>query len=226
MTFILNVLHKDFSILAADTQAGASGDVTIGMEGMTIHVNSPKVTINGFNKLFPNKSRTLVAGMAGVTNAHTYVSELEHSVNAAESLALVHDHVTRVYLESDRIPIYRGEPTHENQALLCYYDGIAGKFTTNVLKFHPVYMQSSLFHSTAVGLLHIGTGSVAMEAAIDQDRRKEFADSIIQETDPKVCLDWISHAFKMVSEKAEGCGQEFTAYAATRQSPIFEKIHG
>lgn len=87
-------------------------------------------------------------------------------------------------------------------------------------------MNSSLHHSTAVGLLHIGSGSPALEASISVDDRKKFADSILNECDPSVCLDWLVNTFETVSKNAEGCCKEFTAYAATRGSPLFQKIHG
>jgi len=52
MTFILNVLHKDFSLIASDRKGTTKGPVTLEANGQTINIVSKgTITIEGVQKI-------------------------------------------------------------------------------------------------------------------------------------------------------------------------------
>ena len=91
MTFILNVLHKDFSLLASDRRATSTGPTKIEMPGITIHTKKG-VTINGFKKIYLAKPKSIAVGYAGTTGDHSYISEIEKCENVDSTISLIRRH--------------------------------------------------------------------------------------------------------------------------------------
>jgi hypothetical protein len=66
---VINLLHKDYSLLAADKQAIATGPVTLKADSMTNHVEGG-VKIEGIRKIDLNVNKRMALGFAGTTSAH------------------------------------------------------------------------------------------------------------------------------------------------------------
>lgn len=75
MTFILNLLHKDFSLIAGDKQGNTIGPGTLEVGTTTIHHNG-KLTVEGVKKIFLAGNKHVALGYAGNTSAHGYVQAL------------------------------------------------------------------------------------------------------------------------------------------------------
>ncbi|EKS72440.1 hypothetical protein BURK_005347 [Burkholderia sp. SJ98] len=106
MTFILAVVHKDMSILAADRQGNASGtqEFTIGQTKVT--VTAPKITINGIKKITLNRTKEFAIGIAGQYADHSYTSKVESSDDLRTSVEAVTNHAAHP------IQLYRLDLAH------------------------------------------------------------------------------------------------------------------
>ena len=83
MTFILNILHKDISILAADKHAVPIGGAQ----------NKP--SINNYQKITLNSSNNFALGISGYTHEHAYTPEISFASGADECISKI-----RRYMDS------------------------------------------------------------------------------------------------------------------------------
>lgn len=228
MTFILNILHKDFSLLVCDKQGNASGTTVLQAAngGSKITITAPKITINGINKLFTNKPRTLAVGIAGVYQDHTYASKLKDAEDTTAALGMIHAHIGTYLAQGNRRDVIEAKPVMQNQGLATFFDISTNEFFTDLFIFTPNETLSHIFYASANAprLLHVGSGSSVLENAVGLDSINAFLEALKKEASPEMCLKWIAHAYEKVSEKAVGCGKEFTVLRATRDIPIFSEL--
>lgn len=226
MTFVLNVLHKDFSVLVADKQGGASGTVVLETGGTTITVNSPNITINGIQKLFTNHPNSLVVGIAGQIQDHPYTTRINDAKDTTSALDIIHSHMATSHVRGNRRAIIDNTPVMQNEGLVTYFDVDTGEFFTDLFILTPSFIGSQRYQASGGGarLVHIGSGSPVLESAVGLESINAFFSSLREIQDPSACVEWITHAYKLVSEKAVGCGSEFVAKCATRNDPVFRDL--
>ncbi len=228
MTFILNILHKDFSVLVCDKQGNASGTAVFQSVsgGPTITITSPKITIHGVNKLYTNRPRTIAVGVAGTIRDHTYASGLIDTADVVGALEMIYAHVGASLARGDRRVVIEAKPVMQNEGLATYFDVATDEFFTDMFFFTPKEILARLFHAPSNGarLLHVGSGSPALESAVGLDNINAFLATLKEARSPTACLEWITHAYRRVSEKAVSCGEEFTVLCATRETPTFSEL--
>jgi hypothetical protein len=227
MTFILNILHRDFSLLVCDKQGNASGTLVLQSPGgPKITLTAPKITLNGVNKLFTDRHRTLAAGVAGSMQDHPYTSKLKDAESVVEALDMVHAHMSAYLIRGDRRVVIEAKPVMQNQGLATYFDVGTAEFFTDLFIYTAREMTSRLFcaQSDQSRLIHVGSGSAALEGAVGLGSINAFLATLKGAASPASCLEWIAHAYNKTSEKAVGCGKEFTALCATRGAPTFSEL--
>ncbi|PTQ98434.1 hypothetical protein C8K18_10716 [Paraburkholderia sp. GV068] len=226
MTFILAVVHKDMSILAADRQGNASGtgEFTIGQ--MKLKVTAPKITINGIKKISLNRSKEFAVGIAGTYADHPYMSTVEACDDLRASFEAVTTHASRYNFDADKKPIMQGGAVMGNQSIASYFDDRYDSFFSTLFQFTPMMTSSATYYATrpGAGLMHVGSGSQVFESAVGVESIEDFKRSIADKADPTFALNWLAEAFRLVSEKADGCGSDFVAVAATRDTRRFADL--
>lgn len=189
-------------------------------------INSPRITINGFKKIYENTEKSIAIGIAGTISEHGYVEAVEGSSTLDEALASVHVFLGKTHSEVDRASALLSNQVMENQGIATYFDTKCGEFISNLYTFIPSFYGSWLYSSSQGGarLVHVGSGSPVLQDAVSLESINAFLSSLKADADPVTCLEWISMAYQKVSEKATGCGAAFDAVVATRQAPKFRVL--
>lgn len=91
MTLILNVLHKDMSVLAAEIMARAEWSIS-PMSFSSVPLGKG-YAVHDFNKVTINSSRTLALGIAGLTQDHGYTQKIERSEKIDDALQAIRKHI-------------------------------------------------------------------------------------------------------------------------------------
>jgi hypothetical protein len=78
----------------------------------------------------------------------------------------------------------------------------------------PLRTENPLPAGFIIKLLHVGSGSTVLESAVGLDNINAFLETLKEARSPTMCLEWITHAYKKVSEKPGGCGEEFIVMCA------------
>lgn len=222
MTFVLNVLHKDFSLLVSDKRAKAEGPTTITMPGITIHAKKG-ATINGVNKTLLNKNASVALGYAGTTQDHFYASRYEESDTPDEALKIVREHMEKFLRVEDRASVLALETFMENQGICTFFDAAHEAYFSTIYLFSPIHSYNRMYARTVNGarLIHVGSGSNAFDQAVGSEKINQFAGSVNGIGDLERCLDWIRNAFQKVSEVDEASGPDIVAKVSTRSQPTF-----
>ena len=228
MTFILNVLNKDFSLLAADKLAKSDGPTKMTIGNITI--NSEKgVTINGFQKIYRNKPNLLAVGIAGTTQSHGYLSDIQNGQEIDQGLQAIRQHMESFLNINNRKEVLEKQERMENQGLATFFDSETSTYFTNLYLFSDLHNYTRLYShpNTNCRLFHVGSGSNKFEQAVGLAEINKFAGSISGLDKIQDCLAWLKEAYIKVSEIDSGVGSEFTAVISTRDKPEFCAIeHG
>jgi hypothetical protein len=91
VTLILNILHRDMSILAADRKAMAEWPVASAPD-ITAHNGGTSVA-HDYNKITLNSNRSLALGIAGHTQDHYYLQTIERSASIDEWFWTIRKHM-------------------------------------------------------------------------------------------------------------------------------------
>jgi hypothetical protein len=129
-------------------------------------------------------------------------------------------------IRGDRRVVIEAKPVMQNEGLATYFDVGTAEFFTDLFIYTAREMTSRLFcaQSDQSRLIHVGSGSAALEGAVGLDNITTFLATLKGAASPASCLEWIAHAYNKTSEKAVGCGKEFTALVATRDAPTFSEL--
>jgi hypothetical protein len=213
VTFILNVLHKNMSLVAADKRAIAKES----MGGVTVH---------DYKKVVLNQSKNLVLGIAGHTHEHPYTQAIERSADYDEALLTIHNHLKSFPRIHDRATLITLTSFMVNQGIASFFDRDVGEHFSFTFLFSPVESSSRMYRGPADGarLLHVGSGSKHFEQAVNRSEVDSFVASISPSCTPAVCIPWIRGVFKKISTLDPGTGDEAVFVVSTRSSPRFQFI--
>jgi hypothetical protein len=229
MTFVLNLLHKDFSLIAADRQGNATGPVTLKIGETTVHVNSPKTTIEGIPKIALSDNKAVALGFAGTTGDHSYSDAFSRAANPVQAMKCIRDHMEAKFQFEQRDVLLSGQGVMINEVMLSFFDAEKGAFFTSYNAFTPFANQTNLYarrENPAPMLVHAGSGSGKLEEAIGMDSINKFIADVKGGADLATQLGWFEETFKAVSVIASGCGEKFNAVLATRENPCFVFVRG
>ena len=196
MTFILNVLHKDFSLIASDRKATSEGPTKIETPGLVIHAKKG-VTIQGYKKIHIGKEKNIAIGIAGKAGDHSYISKFEKSENVHSTLSLIHKHMEDFLIKDHKI-ILELDSYANNQGIVTYYEPETNEFFSNFYGFGPIHNYIHLYPSLQEKgfLISAGSGSSVFESAVGTQEITQFADSLNSLADVPACLEWIKQAYK------------------------------
>ena len=225
MTFILNLLHKDFSLIASDRKARSEGPTTLRMPGITLHA-AKGATIYGFRKLYLSKNYSLAMGIAGQTNDHAYLDKLQEGVDTHEIRSMVRKHMEG-FLENNHEAMLAKNSFTNNAAIATYHEPRTELFFSNLFSFSHIHNSTRLWSgSENTRLIYAGSGSEALASVMSSDEINQFLNSVQCLDDIPSCIEWARMAYKNVSAVDEGTGEEMVAYLATSENRNFTSVSG
>lgn len=210
MTFILNILHKDMSLLAAD--------------GKAIEVQGAMLPVDGFRKITLNQSRTLAIAIAGLTHEHPYTQAIERSAGIDEGLLSIRNHVNGFLRIHDRASLIASSTFEANQGLASFFDSSTDTYFSMDYRFSPVHCSTRLHRGKSEArVLCAGSGSAHFEKAVSAVEVDSFIASI-NDCTPEACIPWVQDAFKKVSARDAGSGGEPVFVISTRSNATFQPL--
>ena len=223
MTFILNVLHREMSILAADRKAIAEWPVS-SASSITVPAGGSSV-VNDFNKITLNSNGRLALGIAGHTQDHYYTQAIEWSVSIDEGLLAIRKHMERFLRVHDRTSLSTLNSFTVNQGIASFFDDDTGTYFSNTFLFTPVRNETRLHRAAdEAKIFHAGSGSEHFEKVVGSVDIDSFLASTKNACTPEACVSWMQDAFKRVSVSDSGSGAEAKFVVSTRSSPKFRSI--
>jgi len=225
MTFVLNVLHDEYSLLAADRQANVDGPATIKVGSVTIHAQKG-ATINGYRKMKVSKCGAVAIGVAGTIKEHGYVDNFENVEGVEGSVKAVLDSIQNFFLSPDRSQNFSKPEVMRNEGIATFFDMAASRYFSLLYLYSHLAANTYWFNvaSGSAHLLHVGSGSGQFEKAVGLDEINRFIASIKSNPDPRACIDWIKDAFGKVSLVAKGVGKEPEFLLSTRSERAFKSF--
>ncbi len=225
MTFILNILHKDMSILAADRRAIAQWS-TAATSDMADHARGGSI-VDDYEKITSIPSANLAMGIAGQTQDHYYLPSLKTSSGIDDVLLKVRKHMDAFLRIHDRSGLATLTSFAANQGIASFFDEAAGTFFSSVFRFSPIESQFRLHRGKdEAQILHAGSGSSPFEKAIGQAGIDDFVSSTKKSCTPESCVSWMKEAYRRVSLNDVGTGSEPVFAVSTRSSPDFRSLMG
>jgi len=222
VTFVLNILHRDMSILAADRKAIAGGLDTAAL-GMSAPADSGSV-VSDFNKITLNSRLCLAIGIAGNTHEHYYIPEIRLSASVNDVLSEIRRSMEYFLRVNDRSALKLLPPFMVNQSIATFFDKDADMYCTNTFLFSPVENQSRLHSGGDVAkIFHAGSGSKYFEEVVGMECIESFVSSTKESCTPEECIPWMQDAFEKVSARDNYSGSEAMFVVSTRANPKFSK---
>jgi hypothetical protein len=225
MTFILNILHKDMSILAADRSAIAEWP-TATTSNMAVHAGGGSV-VDDYEKITLDPRRTLALGIAGHTQDHSYLPSLKTSAGIDDVLWKIRKHIEGFVRVHDRSSLATLNSFAANEGIASFFDEAAGTYFSTKFRFSPIESQFRLHRgSDQAKILHAGSGSSHFEQAVGQAGIDDFVSSTKRSCTPESCVSWMKEAYRRVSLIDVGTGSEPVFAVSTRSSPEFRFLIG
>ena len=223
MTFILNVLHRDFSLLASDTKGSSKGPLTINALGWKISMPQGG-TIHGVRKIHLSRSKKLALGVSGNTGDHSYTDEIKKLKNYRSVLQKIHGHIGN-YLTEDCSVVLEGGRFMTNAVITTYMEPKTKVFFSSYSEFHRVQGYTKLYAGEEHGcLIHAGSGSSVLDEAVGIDCINEFCGSIRGASDIPACVRWMREAYEKVSQIDEGSNEKMVAVVASKVDSHFRAV--
>lgn len=223
MTLVLNILHKDFSILAADTKAIAEWHGS-AMSFTTVPVARGQV-VYGFRKLVTNRSKMLAVGIAGRTQDHEYINEIQKIEEVDECLRLIRSHIDRLVPAYNRALLSTLTSYNVNEGIASFFDRSTSTYYTNRYLFSPIELQTRIHRGAEeVKVLSAGSGSRYFVRDVGFEEVAEFIRSAKGSCTPDVYISWIKDAYERVSKRDSDTGGEPVFLLSTRSKPAFQTI--
>ncbi len=222
MTFILNVLHKDMSILAADSMAIAEQRVKTTPD-MTAHTVEG-CRVNDYKKITLSSGKSLALSIAGHTQDHYYTQTIKHSDGIDDWLLTIRKHMDKFLRIHDRTSLSTLTSFTVNQGIASFFDPQLQMYFSNTFLFSPVENQTRLYRGKDdVQLFCAGTGRQHFDKAklnglIDIE---SLGVSIQNSRTPEACIPWIQDVYRKVSASDANSGAEPVFAASTRPDPKF-----
>ena len=223
MTFVLNVLHDEYSLLAADRQANIEGPTTIKMANTT--VQSPEgLKIEGISKMKANKCGAVAVGIAGSLKAHTYFDSFQRIDGVDNSIKAILDTMRSFFWSPGHGQSPSTDQVRGNEGIATFFNAVESKYLSLLYIFSPSHQISSwnYVESGSAKLLHLGTGSSEFEKTVGLEEINRFIESIKSSRDPRAGIDWIKDAFEKVSLVAKGVGKTPEFLLSTRAALPFK----
>jgi hypothetical protein len=216
VTFILNVLHKDMSILAADQKAIAEWPSIWGFP------SQGKTVCHDYKKITMNSTGLLAIGMSGYSEHHSFIGEVERSESINDGLSIIRNHMEGFLLVDDRAALIKSASPFENECVTSFYDKDTQTFFTNEFRFNE-FSNTTHLHRASDGVKLFCAGSGRNHFDLTSGRTE--VQSLVATNEslhmPGVVISWMKAVFRKVSAQNEGCGAEAIFAVSTRTNQEF-----
>lgn len=217
MTLILNVLHEDMSVLAADKMARAEWSIS-PMSFSTVPPGKGYV-VHDFNKVTMNSSRTLALGIAGLTQDHGYTQKIAHSEKIDDALRVIRKHIEGFVPIYDRSRLRTLSQFSSNEGIATFFDQSVGNYYAYKYLFSPIEFQARLHRGTdEVKILFAGSGSKYLKGECGQTDIAEFISSSKNSCTLEECMSWMNYVYKRVNQSDPEIGDEPVFLTSTKYS--------
>lgn len=223
MTFILNILHRDMSLLAADRRAIAEWSVE-GRSSASSRDSGGQI-VDNYEKISLSLGGGVALGIAGYTQDHYYLPSIKMCAGIDEMLLKIRRHMEGFVRIHDRRSLARATSFMANQGIASFFDEYADSYFTSTYLFSPVESQSRLHRGAEEAkVLYAGSGSMQFENVIGAAGIHEFVSSVGTACTPEACIAWLEEVYKKVSEGDAGTGSEALFVASTRSNLKFHPL--
>lgn len=220
MTLILNILHKDMSILAADQKARAEWSVSAW--AFTTVPNSRGPIVHDCNKITVNSSRTLAVGIAGQTQDHGYIQAIKQGECIDEGLRAIRKHIESFVPIYDRVNLSKLTHFMANEGIASFFDQSTGKYFSNKYLFSPIEIQTRLHRATdEIKVFYAGSGSKYFKGSDGLADITSFTASVRDSCTPELCISWLQDIYKKASYEDPESGAEAVFFISTKSQPEF-----
>ena len=215
MTFILNILHSEMSILATDRKAIAGSPVTASPETSTVY---------DYKKITLHASRSLALGIAGNTQDHYYAPTLYPNASIDDVIWKVRKHMEGFLQVHDRSGLSTLTSFMVNEGIVSFFDQDAGSYFSYTFLFSPVSNQNRLYRANGeVQIFTAGSGSKSYEKAVGKEEINSFVASTKESCTPESCILWIQDVYRKISTYDEDSGPEAMFVVSTKSNPKFQE---
>lgn len=216
MTFILNVLHKDMSILAADKKVVAEWPSAWSFP------SRGKAVANDYKKITMNSHDLMALGMSGYSPHHSYIEQFERRETIGDGLSIIRHHMERFLLVDDREELIKAASPFENECIASFYDADTKTLFTNEFGFNQFSNRTRLHRAAdGVKVFCAGSGRDHFDVASGKLQVQSLVEGSNEVQLPDAIIPWMREVFGRVSAKDEGCGAEAMFVVSTRESPKF-----
>ena len=222
MTLILNLLHRDFSILVADRRASSPGPITLDAGNRRIVVTAKKgITIDGFNKLFLSKDGRCAIGVAGAAEEHDrYVPEVQESIGIDNIREVIHRFLVGYPTHESSANVRFGSTIKKNAGILTYFEPTINRFYSQWYEFSSVHFSASLCAGEeTVTHLKLGSGATAEIEEKAKARFEEYCQSI--KTIAEIDMSEITALYRAVGDVDPDVGSDISVLSASRSALSF-----
>lgn len=197
------------TILAADRTA-------IGPEGVVAEIN----------KIAVNRSASLAVAIAGLTQEHQYLPELEFATNIDAYIARIRRHMDHYLSIYDRKSLLDLSQFHKNEGIASFFDEDLKGFYSYKYLFSPVETQNRLYRaSNTMTMNYVGSGAPYLEKELADDV-ESFKLSVEGSCSLGICASWLRDIYRKVNEIDSVIGKDPLIMVATKDEPAFRKTDG
>ncbi len=223
MTLILNVLHSDISILAADRIARPEWPVSPMSIGTATIIS--RQVFNGFNKISMNSSNTFAVGIAGYTHDHCYTKAIEQSESIEECLHTIREHIESFVPTYDRARLSRLKSFIANEGIATFFDQSMAMYFTSRYLFSPIEIRTRLHRAAdEVQVFSAGSGKSYFAGEEGLAGITSFTAAVKNSCTPEACISWMQDAYKRVAACEPDIGADPVFVVSTRSNPEFRSI--
>ena len=226
MSFIVNVLHKDFSLLVSDLRVTANGPISLKAGKTTIYAQKGAV-ITGFVKLRANADRSVALGMAGNAYQHLYVTEFETTRGVDGAISVIDSYVDKYLRFCDRRQFASQVSIPKKIGVLSFFDADMDCYFSLLYEFSLAHkiMRMQKAPDTRLSLIVRGSGCRSLASLEIEESLNRLAAAISTETDYDKCLKWLIPIYDSISSQDPTVSASIVAWVSMRSHPQFREIY-
>ncbi len=215
MTFILNILHKEISIVASDDKAFAGG----------YNIKAPESNaVYDFNKISLHAGENLALGMAGNSQDHYYHPTLFPYTSIDEVILKIRKHMEEYLRVHNRPSLSSLESFEVNDGIVSFYDKNMESYYTYTFLFSPVHNQNRLHRAKdIVQIFTSGSGSKTYEKLKKEAIIEPYVAPANEEITPESCIRWVQDVFAKVGANDITCGAKTKTFVSSRSDTKFHE---
>lgn len=227
MTMVINILHKDFTLLAADRRGFVPGPFTVAnsSESVTCPYDA---NVDYFTKIALSDGGTMAIGFAGTLSAHQHYLDYFKNNDSPYAVEKGLKQFLEWFCGQRREPSSSGNSPDFNHFFLTYLDPVKCNYVTQQSSFSresykiDVHDGASGEYSPSVHI--IGSGNTYLLEAIGEEQAMAFYRRVKEGAGIEEIMEWLTMAFEKTAALTTTCSPTFDAVLSTRTQPVFFPI--